>query len=150
MSTRIAALIALAALVPVTSSAADGGLPALLDDPSSPLALGPGMTRPELVSGKLPKYSPEAITAGVKGTSMVSCIVTLEGRTRECRVVQPIRFRKAQVEASNLEQAALAFLEEEARFKPATFKGRPQAVRCTFVLTFNPPAKPEDPAFVIK
>ena len=53
-------------------------------------AFGAGMTRPELLEGPEPRYTPEAIAAGVQGLVIVKCVITAEGRVEKCRILKPL------------------------------------------------------------
>lgn len=79
------------------------------------LPFGEGMTRPEQTHGRAPQYTREAREARVEGLMLVKCVITVEGKLENCRIVKPLPF---------MEQAVLDALKTW-KFKPITFQGRP-------------------------
>nr|WP_255500863.1 energy transducer TonB [Caulobacter sp. 17J80-11] len=67
----------------------------------------------EAISDAFPQT---ALRAGVSGTVLLSCRITVEGAATNCEVLEesPAGFGKAAVQASG-----------RYRFKPATYEGRP-------------------------
>lgn len=90
---------------------------------------GPGMTQPELISGQDPEYTREALEARVEGTAIARCVLTIEGRAQQCRVLKPLPF---------LSDAVLRSLETR-RYRPVTFDGKPVAVEYVFYFRFKLP-----------
>jgi len=90
---------------------------------------GPGMTRPEQVSGDAPSYTREAIAARVEGKVLVRCIITTHGEVRDCKVIKPLPM---------LDEVVLTALQT-SRFTPVTYQGRPEAVQYLFTFNFKLP-----------
>lgn len=73
------------------------------------------MTHPRFVSGPSPQYTQKALDREVEGTIEVRCIVTMQGRVRDCRVVRSLPF---------MDRAVVDALERRI-YEPATLDGRP-------------------------
>ncbi len=86
------------------------------------LPFGEGMTRPEQTEGRDPVYTREALEAHVEGLMLVKCVVTVEGRLENCRIIKSL---------PHMDQAVLEALATK-RFKPLTYQGRPVAVDYVF------------------
>lgn len=92
---------------------------------SEPVPFEPaGMTRPQKVSGREPQLTPEARAERVRGTALVRCVVTREGRVTHCRLLN-----------------GLPYMDEELleavstwRVTPAMAQGTPLDVDYTFVV----------------
>jgi protein TonB len=84
----------------------------------SVLPFGEGMTRPELISGEAPHYTPEALAARVEGTMIAKCVITIEGKLESCRIVKSLPY---------MERAVLDALSTR-RYNPVHYQGRPVAV----------------------
>ena len=89
------------------------------------LAFGEGMTRPERISGADPVYTREALEAHVQGLMIVKCIIAVDGRLSNCRIIKPLPF---------MEKAVLDALSTR-RYKPVTFQGRP--ITCDYVFNIK-------------
>lgn len=99
--------------------------------PDEVLPFGGSMTRPEQLSGELPKYTPEALAARVEGRFVLQCTIRVTGEVTDCRMLDSLR---------HMETAILDAVETW-RFKPATLKGHPVSVRYTFTGRYTLPAK---------
>jgi len=104
------------------SNAAAGGAPSVLP-------FGPEMTRPTLVSGSELVYPREAIVAGVAGTIIAKCTITVEGTVRNCRIIKGLPF---------LDKATLDTLATR-RYSPVIYQGKPVSVEYVFNLKVAPP-----------
>lgn len=92
---------------------------------SEPVPFEPaGMTRPQKVSGREPQLTPEARAARVRGTALVRCVVTREGRVTNCRLLNGL---------PHMEQELLEALSTW-KVTPVTSQGRPLDVDYTFVV----------------
>ncbi len=90
-----------------------------------PVAFEPSaMTRPQRVSGREPQLTPEARAERVRGTALVRCVVTREGRVTNCRLLNGLPY---------MEQELLEALSTW-RVTPATAQGKPLDVDYTFVV----------------
>ncbi|HME90721.1 MAG TPA: TonB family protein, partial [Myxococcaceae bacterium] len=85
---------------------------------SQVLPFGEGMTRPQRIEGRDPQYTREALEAHIAGVMLVKCVITIEGRLENCRVVKPVPF---------MEKAVLDALSTW-RYKPVLYQGRPVSV----------------------
>lgn len=83
-----------------------------------------GMTRPQLLSGREPQLTPEARAERVRGTALVRCVVTREGRVTGCRVLNGL---------PHMEQELLEAVSTW-RVTPVTAQGKPLDVDYTFVV----------------
>ncbi|WP_164001763.1 energy transducer TonB [Pyxidicoccus caerfyrddinensis] len=99
--------------------------------PDDVLPFGASMTRPEQLSGELPKYTPEALAARVEGRFVLQCTIRLTGEVTDCLNLKPLR---------HMDKAIMDAVKTW-RFKPATLKGHPVAVRYTFAGKYTLPAK---------
>ena len=82
------------------------------------LPFGEGMTRPEQLSGEPVRYTREALAAQVEGTILLKCVITIDGRLDNCRVIKPL---------PHMSQAVLDAVSTW-RYKPVHYQGRPVAV----------------------
>ncbi|OJT19259.1 hypothetical protein BO221_37885 [Archangium sp. Cb G35] len=90
-----------------------------------PVAFEPAvMTRPQRVSGREPQLTPEARAERVRGTALVRCVVTREGRVTNCRLLNGLPY---------MEQELLEALSTW-RVTPVMAQGKPLDVDYTFVL----------------
>ena len=81
-----------------------------------------GMTPPFLLErGREPDYTLEALEAHVQGLMTIQCVLTLEGRLQQCRVIRPQPY---------MDRAVVEALMTR-RYTPATLHGRALAVRYT-------------------
>lgn len=87
------------------------------------------MTQPEKVGGPDPQYTDKAIEREVQGTMVVRCVVTVDGRVHDCRVLKSLPF---------MDRAVIEALEKR-RYKPATLGGRPVEVNYNFRITLRLP-----------
>jgi protein TonB len=93
--------------------------------PTEPVPFEPaGMTRPQKVSGREPQLTPEARAERVRGTALVRCVVTRDGRVTNCRLLNGL---------PHMEQELLEALSTW-RVTPVTSQGRPLDVDYTFVV----------------
>jgi TonB family protein len=88
---------------------------------------GPGMERPKKKSGPDPTYTREAREAKVEGKMMVQCVVQLDGRLTDCKVLKSLPF---------MEQSVLGALARQ-QWEPATSNGKALPVLYTIALTFK-------------
>lgn len=86
------------------------------------LPFGSGMDRPRKVSGRDPEYSREALAAGVEGMMIVRCVIELDGKLQDCKVLKTLPY---------MEESVLSALATH-RYTPVMFQGRPQRVNYTF------------------
>lgn len=86
------------------------------------LPFGEGMKEPQLLGGDEPQYSREAIAAGVEGTMLFKCVITLDGHIERCRVIKPLPHMVTPV------LTALA----SRRYTPVLFQGQPVTVEKLF------------------
>jgi periplasmic protein TonB len=90
-----------------------------------PVAFEPSaMTRPQRVSGREPQLTSEARAERVRGTALVRCVVTREGRVTNCRLLNGLPY---------MEQELLEALSTW-RVTPVTAQGKPLDVDYTFVV----------------
>ncbi len=90
-----------------------------------PVAFDPSvMTRPQRVSGREPRLTPEAQAERVRGTALIRCVVTREGRVTNCRLLNGLPY---------MNQELLEALSTW-RVTPATTQGKPIDVDYTFVV----------------
>ncbi|KFA87889.1 energy transducer TonB [Archangium violaceum] len=90
-----------------------------------PVAFEPAMmTRPQRVSGREPQLTPEARAERVRGTALVRCVVTREGRVTRCRLLNGLPY---------MEQELLEALSTW-RVTPVMAQGKPLDVDYTFVV----------------
>jgi protein TonB len=82
------------------------------------LPFGEGMTRPEQTGGEPPRYTREALAAGIQGTMLVKCVITVDGTLENCRIIKPL---------PHMQKAVLDALSTW-RYKPVHYQGRPVAV----------------------
>jgi protein TonB len=87
------------------------------------------MTHPEYVAGPAPQYTEKALEREVQGTIQVRCVVTVDGRVHDCRILKSLPF---------MDRAVIEALERR-RYKPATLGGRAVEVNYNFKLTLRLP-----------
>jgi len=91
-------------------------------DAMAPVEFNESMTRPEKMSGPDPEYTQKAIEHEVQGLMVVKCVITIEGKIEDCRVLKSLPF---------MDRAVVSALERR-RYKPVTLKGKPITVDYTF------------------
>jgi serine/threonine-protein kinase len=99
--------------------------------PTGALPRSDGMTKPVMLSGRDPVYTREALVAGIQGTMVVKCVVTLQGTLQNCRVLKSL---------PHMDQAVLDALKTRV-YTPAMQDGQPVAVEQVFNLTLIPPRR---------
>jgi protein TonB len=109
-----------------------GGVPGgivggVVDSSSVRMEFDERMTHPQFLSGPNPKYTDKAIEREVEGTAIVKCVVTVDGRIHDCRVLKSLPF---------MDRAVIDALERR-RYKPATLGGRPVEVNYVFKVTLK-------------
>ncbi|MCC6621490.1 MAG: energy transducer TonB [Deltaproteobacteria bacterium] len=96
------------------------------DGPPQPtnavLPFGAGMERPRKLSGRDPEYTREALEAKVEGTMIVRCVIELDGKLEDCKVIKSLPY---------MEQAVLSALATHT-YSPVMFQGRPTRVNYVF------------------
>jgi periplasmic protein TonB len=80
------------------------------------------MSRPVLVSGPKLEYTRAALEHAVDGEMVVRCVITVDGRVYDCRVLRSLPF---------MERAVVEALERR-RYRPAERGGHPLEVAYTF------------------
>ncbi|MFP2908543.1 TonB family protein [Pyxidicoccus sp. 3LFB2] len=93
------------------------------------LAFGQGMTPPVMLGGTPIDYTPQARAARVEGTLIAKCVVTVEGRVRDCRVIKGLPHMDASV------VDAL----ESRRYRPVTYQGKAVSVSYVFTVRLSLP-----------
>ncbi|NOK11110.1 energy transducer TonB [Corallococcus exercitus] len=88
-----------------------------------------GMTPPRMLSGSQFSYTLEARRAGVEGMIIAKCVITTEGRVRDCRIIKGLPF---------MDDAVLESLYSRT-YQPLTFQGRPVNVSYTFNIKLKMP-----------
>jgi protein TonB len=87
------------------------------------------MKDPGFISGPNPQYSEKALEKEVQGVTVVKCVVTVDGRVHDCRVLKSLPF---------MDRAVITALEKR-RYSPATQGGKPIEVDYTFKITLRLP-----------
>lgn len=90
---------------------------------------GAGMTPPVMVGGPAIEYTPQALMAGVQGTMLVKCVITVEGEVRGCRVIKGL---------PHMDAAVMEALEGR-RYQPVTFQGKAVSVSYVFTVRLKLP-----------
>ncbi|QAT86567.1 TonB domain-containing protein [Corallococcus coralloides] len=88
-----------------------------------------GMTPPKMLSGSQFSYTLEAQRAGVEGMIIAKCVITTEGRVRDCRIIRGLPF---------MDDAVLDALSSR-QYQPLTFQGRAVNVSYTFNIRLKMP-----------
>ena len=96
---------------------------------SPPVEFTDAMTAPTVLSGPDPEYTEDAIDRGVQGLMVVRCVVAVEGRVHDCKVLKSLPFMDSPV----LEALA------QRRYKPAMLAGKPVDVYYTFNIRLKLP-----------
>ena len=93
-----------------------------------PIAIGPGVTPPQVSRKVDPAYNRQAVKDHIQGTVLLHLVVTTEGRPSDISVVSPL--------GHGLDEEAIAAVEKW-KFKPGIRNGEPVAVRATIEVNFN-------------
>ncbi len=93
------------------------------------LPFGAGMTPPSLVGGPNITYTEEARIAGVEGVMIAKCVITEEGRVRNCRIIKGL---------PHMDEAVMDALEAR-RYRPVMFQGKSVTVSYVFTLRLKIP-----------
>lgn len=107
----------------------EGGAQPSTTAPEGAVPFGPEMQRPVRLSGRDPGYTLEAVEARVEGKVLVKCVITVEGKVENCRVLRSLPW---------LDQEVLSALKTQ-RYTPVTFKGRLVPVFYMFPFNFRLP-----------
>lgn len=104
--------------------------PAAIPEPTAAIPFAEGqMVHPDLVCGREPAYTAEAKAQNVEGLVTAKCLITREGRVKDCKIVQSL----APMDAPVLEAL------ESRRYTPVLFKGQPVAVDYVFNIKLAAP-----------
>lgn len=95
-----------------------------------PLVWSESMTRPKLISGRDPIYTPEALAAHVEGLIIVRCIITTSGTIENCVVIKSLPL---------MDQPVLDALASR-RYEPPLLHGRPVSTYFVFNIKLLQPA----------
>lgn len=93
------------------------------------LPFGQGMTPPVLMGGAEIDFTPAARAARVEGTLIARCVVTVEGRVRDCRVIKGL---------PHMDEAVVGALESR-RYRPVTYQGKAVSVSYVFTIRLKQP-----------
>lgn len=104
------------------------GLSGPQDYTGEAMELGSGVVRPVAITKPQPLYTEEARQARIQGVVILQGIVDTQGNVRNLKIVKGLPLGLAE---SALEMVATW------RFKPATYQGRPVAVRMHFTVNFT-------------
>lgn len=97
-------------------------------DVAKPVEFDPHtMKDPVYMAGPKPEYTEKALEKEIQGVCVVKCVVTVDGRVHDCRVVKSLPF---------LDRAVIEALERR-RYTPATMGGKPIEVDYTFRITMR-------------
>lgn len=88
-----------------------------------------GMTPPKLISGKPPRYTPEALAARVQGLIIAKCTITCRGHVQDCHIFKSL---------PHMDEAVLSELESR-RYTPVTYQGRVVSVSYLFNVKLSLP-----------
>lgn len=88
----------------------------------------PGVVPPTVTTQTVPRYTDEAIEAGLEGVVILSCIFRRNGRVTDCEIQPPLGY--------GLDESARREIEENWSFKPGTVNGEPVDVRATIEVSF--------------
>ena len=89
----------------------------------------PNIVRPLFVSGPSPQYTKEARDHRAEGTVVAKCIIGVEGRVRNCQILQSVQYMD--------EAVLIALLARQ--YQPATLDGKPIEVDYTFKIKVSLP-----------
>ena len=92
--------------------------------------LGSGVTTPVLVYQPQPKYTAEAMRARVQGNVLLTCVVRPDGSVSDIEVTRSLD------RTFGLDEEAIKTLRSW-RFRPATLRGEPVAVRVDIEISFT-------------
>lgn len=144
---RLAGSLAAALLVVVLGAALPAQATGATPEPSAPRAqaplaseeippFGPGMTRPQKVSGDIPRIPdsmmPPRYPPDTTWLLITTCTVSAEGLVTDCELLDP------KPELRELEAEVLRVLATQ-RYKPVTYQGSPITVRYTFNIRITLP-----------
>jgi len=87
------------------------------------------LTLPKKRSGREPKFTPEALEAGVSGLGIARCTLTSQGVVKDCRVIKAL---------PSMEQEVLDVLHG-SRYTPLLCDGKPLDVSYVFSLRLRLP-----------
>lgn len=93
------------------------------------LPFGMGMTPPSMVGGPDITYTEEARIAGVEGVMIAKCVITEEGRVRNCRIIKGL---------PHMDESVIDALEAR-RYRPVMFQGKATTVSYVFTLRLKLP-----------
>jgi TonB family protein len=96
--------------------------------------VGGGVPQPSRLD--VPRYSPEALAAGIKGVVIADVVIDASGNVTDAKVVQSIPL---------LDEAALQAVRNW-HFAPSVVNGQPVPVRMNVYVNFAPPPTPSPPA----
>jgi protein TonB len=93
------------------------------------LQFGQGMTPPVLLGSAPIDFTPAARAARVEGTLIARCVVTVEGRVRDCRVIKGLPHM----------DAAVVDALESRHYRPVMYQGKAVSVSYVFTVRLKQP-----------
>ncbi|MFP2929072.1 TonB family protein [Pyxidicoccus sp. 3LG] len=90
---------------------------------------GQGMTPPVMMGGQPIEYTPQALAARVEGSLVAKCVITEQGRVRDCRIIKGL---------AHMDESVLEALHSR-RYRPVTFQGQPVSVSYNFTVRLSLP-----------
>lgn len=91
---------------------------------------GPGVTNPTLIERVSPRYTVDAMRAGIQGSVWVECVVMPDGSVGDVRVLRSLDRR------FGLDEEAIA-AARRWKFRPGRLNGKPVAVIVSIELMFS-------------
>jgi protein TonB len=98
---------------------------------------GPGITMPKPIHTEKPRYTAEAMKAGIQGTVLLDAVVLKDGNVSNVEVIRSLD-KMYGLDESAIEAA------RQWRFEPGQKDGKPVAVRVSIELTFTLRDKPQN------
>ena len=98
---------------------------------------GPGITMPKPIHAEKPRYTAEAMKAGIQGTVLLAAVVEKDGNVGTVEVTRSLD-KMYGLDESAVDAARLW------RFEPGQKDGKPVAVKVSIELTFTLRDKPEN------
>jgi TonB family protein len=114
------------------ATAQNGQTPTIPDASRSnigPYITGEGVSAPIVIDRPVPSYTEEARKAGIEGYLVMQCVVSVEGKARDCKILNGLGY--------GLDESAADTVSARWRFSPGTFQGKPVDVKIVIEVGFR-------------
>ncbi|HTY62713.1 MAG TPA: energy transducer TonB [Acidobacteriota bacterium] len=96
---------------------------------NGPYIVGGGVSAPVVIDRPVPSYTEEARNAEIEGFLVMQCVVSAEGKARDCKILNGLGY--------GLDESAADTVTARWRFTPGSFQGKPVDVKIVIEVGFR-------------